>query len=115
MAIADDIQAVSIDEALIEVTTSVEGVQARFKEAYPDAGVTETARHDFAQEFAESLRAKIKETTGCESELAASYILYSLTVDSHNFSSKHRHISQHHARSPRYQACQTCRIIPHYP
>lgn len=67
IARSDDIQAVSVDEALIEATDSIESFRANFMGIHPDMSVTELASHDFAKEFAESLRNQVKEETGCES------------------------------------------------
>jgi DNA repair protein REV1 len=59
MSHADDLEAVSIDEALIDVTTAV----SRLRSAAASAG----SPHDPAKDFAESIRAEVKEATGCES------------------------------------------------
>jgi DNA repair protein REV1 len=58
MAHADDVQAVSVDEALIEATTSV----ARYKADHPD-------REDPAKDYAELIRDMVRAATGCESTL----------------------------------------------
>ncbi|KAH9857483.1 hypothetical protein C2E23DRAFT_719645 [Lenzites betulinus] len=60
MAQADDLQAVSVDEALIEVTSSV----ARVRAELADHEVTEAS--DPAKDFAEAIRAQVKKVTGCE-------------------------------------------------
>lgn len=63
MSHADDLQAVSVDEALIDVTSTV----ARMKvvptgiDDFNDGTST-----DIAKELAESIRAQIKTVTGCE-------------------------------------------------
>ncbi|KZV71579.1 DNA repair protein [Peniophora sp. CONT] len=49
MSVADDLQAVSVDEALIDVTSSVE----------------QMVSSNPAKDFAESVRAQVKEATGC--------------------------------------------------
>ena len=55
---ADDIQAVSVDEALIEVTTSVSRCAIRPSSlAFPD---------DPAKSLAERIRSEVREATGCE-------------------------------------------------
>jgi DNA repair protein REV1 len=60
MSHADDLQAVSVDEALIDVTSTV-------------AQMTVVSRNDddnispnIAKELAESMRTQIKAATGCE-------------------------------------------------
>ena len=55
MAHADDLQAVSVDEALVDVTTSVARLTAE-RPSIPDP----------AKEFAEQIRSEIKKATGCE-------------------------------------------------
>ncbi|KAH7928136.1 DNA repair protein [Leucogyrophana mollusca] len=59
---ADDLQAVSVDEALIEVTSSV----ARRREEYSRLPVSEAAPKDPAQDLADLIRFQVKEATGCE-------------------------------------------------
>ncbi|CAK5269398.1 unnamed protein product [Mycena citricolor] len=61
MSRADDVEAVSIDEALIEVTTFVRRLQ---KTSLSD---------DPAKEFADNLRAQVKEATGCEVSIGISH------------------------------------------
>ena len=67
ISVADDIQAVSVDEALVDVTNTVEDFKAKFMESHPDTTVTDLASHDFAKEYAESLRNQTRNITGCES------------------------------------------------
>ena len=55
MTHADDVQAVSVDEALIDVTSSV----ARLASERPSTP-------DPAKEFAETIRSEVKKVTGCE-------------------------------------------------
>ncbi|KAJ7590708.1 hypothetical protein C8J56DRAFT_540169 [Mycena floridula] len=62
MSHADDLQAVSVDEALIDVTTTV----SRLRSA------TATAV-DPAKDFADSLRAQIKDATGCDVSIGISH------------------------------------------
>jgi DNA repair protein REV1 len=59
MGHADDLQAVSVDEALIDVTTTVVRLKA---EAIAQGRV----QADCAKEFAETIRAQVKKSTGCE-------------------------------------------------
>ena len=62
MSYADDLQAVSVDEALIDVTSTVAQMRMVPTGANDDGGGTST---DIAKELAESMRAQIKATTGC--------------------------------------------------
>ncbi|KAF7970196.1 hypothetical protein HWV62_24846 [Athelia sp. TMB] len=55
MTHADELEAVSVDEALLDVTSST----AQFAAAHPDAT-------DPAKEFADAIRTEVKEATGCE-------------------------------------------------
>ena len=81
MAHADDVQAVSVDEALIETTTGV----ARYEQEHPTC-------EDPAHDLAELIREKVRKATECESERdTSSYIARpSLTIDPTN-KSQHRH------------------------
>lgn len=61
MTHADDLQAVSVDEALIDVTLAVDRLREGAK--------TESIRpYDPAKELAELIRKQVKDSTGCESE-----------------------------------------------
>jgi len=62
MSYADDLQAVSIDEALIDVTSTV----AQSKVVPTGADDEDDCATDIAKELAEDMRAQIKATTGCE-------------------------------------------------
>ncbi|KAG7442234.1 DNA repair protein [Guyanagaster necrorhizus] len=62
MTHADDLQAVSVDEALIDVTSIVNRLRAKAK------GVV-----DPAKELAETIRAEVKKSTGCEISIGISY------------------------------------------
>jgi DNA repair protein REV1 len=64
MSHADDLQAVSVDEALVDVTTSVAQLTAK----HP-------SNPDPAKEFAEMIRLEVKKATGCEGELFAHLLL----------------------------------------
>lgn len=61
MSYADDIEAVSVDEALIDVSSTVD--QAR-RTAIINSNQPQP---DFAKELAETIRKRVKDTTGCES------------------------------------------------
>ncbi|KAH8114089.1 DNA/RNA polymerase [Phellopilus nigrolimitatus] len=62
LSYADDLQAVSVDEALIDVTTAVKNMPS-----------SPGKRYDPAKTFAEMLRAKIKESTGCDVSIGISH------------------------------------------
>ncbi|EJF62757.1 DNA repair protein [Dichomitus squalens LYAD-421 SS1] len=62
MAHADDLQAVSVDEALIDVTSSVTRIRAELAQR-PDRMDDGS---DPAKDFAESIRAQVRKVTGCE-------------------------------------------------
>ena len=62
MAHADDLQAVSVDEALIDVTSSVKRIHAELAQSQDP----ESSPADPAKDFAEAIRAQVKKATGCE-------------------------------------------------
>ncbi|KAI0738017.1 DNA repair protein [Daedaleopsis nitida] len=62
MAHADDLQAVSVDEALIDVTSSV----ARIRTELAERSEPTDEPADAAKEFAEAIRAQMRKVTGCE-------------------------------------------------
>ncbi|KAH9057675.1 DNA repair protein [Lactarius vividus] len=62
MSHADDLQAVSVDEALIDVTSTVAQMRVVPTGTNDDGDSTST---DIAKEFAESMRGQIKAATGC--------------------------------------------------
>lgn len=64
MAHADDLQAVSVDEALIDVTTSVRRIESEIS-CSPDPSSSPT---DPAKEFADAIRAQVRNATGCEGD-----------------------------------------------
>ncbi|KZT74041.1 DNA repair protein [Daedalea quercina L-15889] len=62
MAHADDLLAVSVDEALIDVTSSVSRINTELARSQdPDSSPA-----DPAKDFAEAIRAQVKKATGCE-------------------------------------------------
>ena len=83
MAHADDLQAVSVDEALIDVTSSVARICAELAERAESSGEP----GDPAKDFAESIRAQVKKVTGCE---GWSLMFISFTT-THHTHSEHRH------------------------
>jgi len=60
---ADDLQAVSVDEALIEVTSTVNRLRSTIQ-AQPEASTSLQA--DPAKDLAETIRAQVRKATGCE-------------------------------------------------
>lgn len=62
MAHADDLQAVSVDEALIDVTSSIERIQSEIARSRE----VSSSHTNPAKEFAEALRAQVKNATSCE-------------------------------------------------
>ncbi|KAG6839978.1 hypothetical protein C0991_009916 [Blastosporella zonata] len=65
MSHADDLQAVSVDEALIDVTSVVLQLRSRNSQA-PEAV-------DPAKDFAEMIRAQVRKATGCEVSIGISH------------------------------------------
>jgi DNA repair protein REV1 len=63
MSYADDLQAVSVDEALIDVTSTVAQTKVVPTGVDDENDCTST---DIAKELAEDMRTQIKATTGCE-------------------------------------------------
>ncbi|KAF8528237.1 hypothetical protein BU17DRAFT_38905 [Hysterangium stoloniferum] len=67
MSYADDLQAVSVDEALINVSTTVENARRM-------AHIGENEEHpDYAKELAEIIRARVRNATGCEVSIGISH------------------------------------------
>ncbi|KAF5386916.1 hypothetical protein D9615_002002 [Tricholomella constricta] len=62
---ADDLQAVSVDEALIDVTSVVMQLRSR--------GSQDPAAVDSAKDFAEMIRAQVRKATGCEVSIGISH------------------------------------------
>ncbi|KIM49579.1 hypothetical protein M413DRAFT_15584 [Hebeloma cylindrosporum] len=65
MSHADDLQAVSVDEALIDVTTAVNQLRAQAQR--------ESALPDPAKDFAEKIRAEVRKATTCEVSIGISH------------------------------------------
>lgn len=65
MESADDLEAVSVDEALIEVTSSV--IRLRNK------ALSSSSTSDPAKALAETIRTRVREATGCEGSHYTSY------------------------------------------
>ena len=58
MSHADDLQAVSVDEALIDVTTTVNELRSQVRD--------DDTTYDPAKDFAETIRAQVRQATSCE-------------------------------------------------
>ncbi|KAF8898269.1 hypothetical protein CPB84DRAFT_1962837 [Gymnopilus junonius] len=65
MSHADDLQAVSVDEALIDVTSTI-------KQLRTQSGV-DGSLHDYAIDFAETIRAQVRKATSCEVSIGISH------------------------------------------
>ena len=63
MAHADDLQAVSVDEALIDVTSSVRRIRTEISQSQEEGSVVPS---DPAKDFAEAIRTQVRKATGCE-------------------------------------------------
>jgi DNA repair protein REV1 len=62
MSYADEVQAVSIDEALVDVTQRV----AELEQAPPELNEQPDVAEDYAKLLAEDIRADMREATDCE-------------------------------------------------
>ncbi|KAF9009538.1 hypothetical protein BDQ17DRAFT_1421710 [Cyathus striatus] len=65
MTLADDLQAVSVDEALIDVTSTVSQQRGRIG--------SEGSQIDPAKDFAETIRAQVRKMTNCEVSIGISH------------------------------------------
>lgn len=109
MSYADEVQAVSIDEALIDVTQRV----AELEQAPPELNERSDVAQDFAKLLAEDIRADMREATDCEGENQV-YSRQCLYADTLNSNSQHRRSRQHPAGEARDSACKTGGILsPH--
>jgi hypothetical protein len=97
MSYADDLEAVSVDEALIDVTSTFEHVEA-------------SQRCESIKAYAESIRAKVREETGCESLSSLPPPL--LIFDADQAESKHRNLLEYHPLADRISKSQTRKLIP---
>jgi DNA repair protein REV1 len=62
MSISDDLQAVSVDEALIDVSSAVESIRARA------AATGQMQAESYEIRMAENIRDRVRADTGCEGE-----------------------------------------------
>jgi hypothetical protein len=88
MSHADDLQAVSVDEALIDVTSRVRAAEDHAM------AVEDHDNVDYAHELAEVIRAQIHAATGCTGELFHSWA--PACIEKLLCPSKHWYLSQHH-------------------
>jgi hypothetical protein len=98
MSYADDLQAVSVDEALIDVTSTV--AQTKVVPTGVD-DENDCTSADIAKELAEDMRTQIKATTGCEGTVCV--------VSDHKQTldivfSKYWNRTKYHARASRHPA-----------
>jgi hypothetical protein len=104
MSYADDLQAVSVDEALIEVTSRVQTAEA----AAADDEDPSSQQQDQALALAEVIRTRVKHATGCVGMIFLlhhwSYFLNPL--------SEHWHLPQHHAISACYASSKAQWRLP---
>jgi hypothetical protein len=101
MSHADDLQAVSVDEALIDVTTAVEQLQTQTS----DDGIPT----DPAKQLADAIRDQVRKATGCEGTVT---ITLSSLLDYLRPPSQHRHRTQYPSCSDRNTSRQARRIAP---
>jgi hypothetical protein len=98
MSYADDLQAVSVDEALIDVTSTV--AQTKVVPTGVD-DENDCASTDIAKELAEDMRTQIKATTGCEGTVC---VVSDHTQTPDIVFSKYWNRTEHHARASSHPA-----------
>ncbi|KAI0070563.1 DNA repair protein [Panus rudis PR-1116 ss-1] len=69
MAHADDLQAVSVDEALIDVTSSIQRIKSEISQSQGHS----SSPLDPAKDFAEAIRTQVKEATGCTASIGIAH------------------------------------------
>lgn len=108
MGYADDLQAVSVDEALIDVTGAVaarELVPEEAEERVDDGEGHDQERRkprDYAVEVAEKIRDDVRAETGCEGRFERCQADISL----------HRNLIQHSSGQARHTTCKTSWSLP---
>lgn len=105
MSHADDLQAVSVDEALIDVTTTVNQLRTQARNDDIDTP------HDPAKDFAETIRAQVREATSCEGSFHRCDEDMKLTLLS-CFSSQHWNFAQYPSIPPCHPSRQASWILP---
>ncbi|KAG8890128.1 deoxycytidyl transferase [Tulasnella sp. 332] len=73
MSFADDLQAVSVDEALIDVSQRVAQAQSQADAVEARGEDRDAGARDFAKELAEQIRDKVREVTSCEVSIGISH------------------------------------------
>lgn len=68
MALSDDLQAVSVDEALIDATTTVTGLRTQ------DLESGNLQVESYEKLVAENIRDRVRTATGCEGEFTGVYV-----------------------------------------
>lgn len=111
LSYADELQAVSIDEALINVSMAVAEL-GRAPPQFGEGGDADGDEQDSAKQLAENIRADVREATGCESkcEPVQSWRVDNLTPCA--LDSQYRHWHQHPPREISHSPCKTCRRVP---
>lgn len=109
MSYADELQAVSVDEALIDVTSTVENTRRGANLAPSDRS------QDVAKELAETIRMRVKNTTGCEGLSHAFIFWLPVFILLILFSSEHWYFSQYSISTGCYSPRQTSRVMSHFP
>jgi hypothetical protein len=94
MSHADDLQAVSVDEALIDVSTAVNELRERAQHTGYSG--------DAAKDFAEMIRDEVRKATTCESKFNFMPKGPSLLISP---LSQYRRCKQHPSRKACYKAC----------
>ena len=79
MSHADDLQAVSVDEALIDVTTTVNQLRSQVRD--------DDTPYDPAKDFAETIRAQVQQATSCEGN-SLTYVWQGMKLTRHFFIKK---------------------------
>ena len=140
MGYADELQAVSVDEALIDATSAVAARANAPEEALDDAGeshvnvpaeevaateateddqagdeqaVAPAKKRDPAVEIAEKIRDEVRRDTGCEGESPSMPMPVGRIARRHKLmGSKHRNIAQYSPRQAGDPPGQACRRLP---
>lgn len=105
MAHADDLQAVSVDEALVDVTSSVARIRTELAERSEPA----EEPSDPAKDFAEAIRAQVRKITGCE---GMHFVHFPADTIITSGDSEHWDSKQHHVGTTRLSTCKAGRVLP---
>ncbi len=110
MTHADDLQAVSVDEALLDVTSSVRRIRTEMSLSQSGEEDSLALIGDPAKDFAEAIRTQVRNATGCEGN-GLSLIVIALILITCMLSSEHWDRAQHHVGSACLQKSQTRRVL----